>query len=188
MTHRTVYKTTTAEFLDDFYRGETRPRQEAFEDALALMAQSTPLSDAARDLEHRSERPLEKGSAAAFESEWLAGKHGDQPVDRVLRHGYRMAVELARKRDVPIDNFWVTGAGDDVEVHICESTDRVTVLVFVPNEEQRPYGSERAASNSWVVRLGDVDVRDDAPRTTLDDGAQPVMATQVSGKLPRSAK
>lgn len=184
MAHRAVYKTTTAEFLDDFYSGEYRPREDAYADALALMEQSAPLSEAARDLENRNDGALAPGSTDAFLAGWLeeSAKHGEQPVDRVLREGYRLAVERATPRKLPIENFWVTGASDEFEVHVCESRDRVTVFMFVPAEDERPYGSESARSTSWVVRVGDIDVRPDAPRTERDD----VMTIQVSGDFPTS--
>ena len=182
MAHRAVYKTTTAEFLDDFYSGEARPREDAYADAMALMEQSAPLSDAARDLENRDDGALAPGSTDAFLAGWLddSAKHGEQPVDRVLREGYRLAVERASTRNLPIENFWVTGAADEFEVHVCESRDRVTVFMFVPEEAERPYGSHSETSTSWVVRVGDIDVRPDAPRSERGD----VMTIQVSGSLP----
>ncbi len=184
MAHRAVYKTTTAEFLDDFYSGASRPREDAYADALRLMEQPAPLSEAARDLEDRRDGALAPGSTEAFLAGWLeeSAKHGEQPVDRVLREGYRLAVERAAERKLPIETFWVTGATDEFEVHVCESPERVTVFMFVPEEEERPYGSHSAKSSSWVVRVGDIDVRPDAPRTERGD----VTIIQVSGDFPTS--
>ena len=161
MSHRAVYKTTTAEFLDEFYSGVSRPRSEAYADALALMDLDS-LSDSTRDLESRDSGALDAGAASDFEAHWLASsaKHGAAPVERILRLGYREAVELASAHNLPIENFWVTGTGDDFELHICETADRIIVFMFVPNEGLRPYGSTRAQSRSWVVRAGDIDVRE----------------------------
>ena len=51
MPHRAVYKTTTAEFLDAFYSGASRSRDEAFADASALLESDASLVEAARELE-----------------------------------------------------------------------------------------------------------------------------------------
>jgi hypothetical protein len=188
MPHRAVYKTTTAEFLDEFYSGASRPREEAFADASALLGSDGSLLEAARELERREEG-IPEGSAAAFGEFWLgaSGMRAGKSVDRVLRCGYREAVVLARERGVGIETFWVTGAGDDFELHICESTDRVVVFMVVPGEEGREYGSRLAQSRSWVVRVGDLDdVHPDAPRTMLDGDDPPVLRIQVSGELPPS--
>ena len=185
MAHRAVYKTTTAEFLDAFYSGASRPREEAFADASALLESDGSLLEAARDLEGR-DGGIAGGSAAAFEEFWLgeAGARGGKSVDRVLRCGYREAVSLARAQGLPIETFWVTGAGDDFELHICESTDRIVVFMVVPGEDEREYGSRLARSRSWVVRVGDLDeVHPDAPRTMLDDDGPPILSIQVSGPL-----
>ena len=75
-------------------------------------------------------------------------------------------------------------SGDDFELHICESTDRVVVFMIVPGEDAREYGSRHARSRSWVVRVGDLDdVHPDAPRTMLDGDEPPVVSIQVSGPL-----
>ena len=99
MSHRAVYKTTTAEFLDAFYSGASRPRSEAFDDAMGMMDSSAPLSDAARDLESRDRDALDPGAASDFEAHWLgsSAKHASAPVERILRLGYIQAVELARR-------------------------------------------------------------------------------------------
>jgi len=185
MPHRAVYKTTTAEFLDAFYSGASRSRDEAFADASALLDSDASLVEAARELEARDEG-IPDGSAEAFGEFWLAesGTRGGKSVDRVLRCGYREAVALARAQGLPIETFWVTGAGDDFELHICESTERVVVFMVVPGEDDRDYGSHLARSRSWVVRVGDLDeVHPDAPRAVLDDDGPPILSIQVSGPL-----
>ena len=185
MAHRAVYKTSIAEFLDDFYSGESRPLNEAFDDATALLQSQGSLSNTTRALEGRKALPV--GSAQGFEELWLSpsSPHGGQIVDRVLRFGYQEAINLARARGVPIENFWVTGAGDDFEVHICEGAHHITVFIFVPAEGTRKYGSRRAQSRSWVVRAGDLtEVHADAPRATLDSDEPPIRRIQVSGPSP----
>ena len=85
---------------------------------------------------------------------------------------------------MPIETFWVTGASADFELHICESTDRIVCLMFVPEEESREYGSRRAKTRSWIVRAGDVDeIRPDAPRKVLDNDNPAIVSIQVSGPL-----
>ena len=185
MSHRAVYKTTTAEFLDAFYSGASRSRDDAFADASAMLEADGSLLEAARELESR-DQGIPEGSAEAFGEFWLGSSttRAGQSVDRVLRYGYREAIALARAQGVPIETFWVTGAGDDFELHICESTDRVVVFMIVPGEDAREYGSRHARSRSWVVRVGDLDdVHPDAPRTMLDGDEPPVVSIQVSGPL-----
>jgi len=186
MSHRAVYKTVTAEFLDNFYSGVSRPRGDAYDDAFSLLESGDSLADPARELERREEH-LPSGSANDYEEFWLksSSPRGGKSVDRILRAGYREVVDLARSRGVPIETFWVTGAGDDFELHICEGAERITVFMIVPGEDTRDYGSRRAQSRSWVVRVGDLDdVDPDAPRALLDDSGPPVYRIQVSGPLP----
>jgi hypothetical protein len=105
-------------------------------------------------------------------------------VERVLRCGYEKAIGIARSRPdpLPIETFWVTGASDSLEVHICEGERHVTVTVFIPTD--RRYGSERAESKSWVVRVARTgDDRDIPP---LDGGDPPVLAVQTSGRRQSS--
>jgi hypothetical protein len=183
MAHRAVYKTTTAEFLDDFYQDVSQPGNTAFSDALALLDSTGSLSNTTQELEARYPDRLDD-DAQRFQEHWLdeSGKHGSQPVDRVLRHGYRKAIEIAQERGLRIENFWVTGAGPDFELHICEGSDRIVCFMFVPGEDDRPYGSQNAQRRSWVVREGDIgEVDRDAPRVQLDDGEPPIVLVQVSG-------
>ena len=183
MSHRAVYKTKTAEYLDDFYNGVTRPREEAYEDASALMGAAGSLVNSTVELESR-EDGIESGSAAAFDQHWLkaTGKSRGESVERVLRLGYQTAVELAAERGVAIETFWITGAGEEFEIHICESRERVNVFMIVPGEDNRPYGSEGAHARSWVVKVGGIDeVKSDAERASLDAGDPPVFKIQVSG-------
>jgi hypothetical protein len=84
---------------------------------------------------------------------------------------------------VPIETLWVTGASYEFEIHICEGKDRVTVLMFIPLA--RRYGSERAHTRSWVVRVGDDKVTD-AP-SVLDATDPPITKTPTSGARLRSS-
>jgi hypothetical protein len=182
MSHRAVYKTTTAEFLDNLF-GAASVGGGAFDDALRLLELGGSLSETTRELESR-EDGLPPGTADGFEAQWLSSSEqsGDNAVGRVLRQGYRAAVDLARARGVPIETFWTTGAGDDFELHICENSERISVFMFVPGNDTRDYGSRRAQSRSWVVRVGDLDDVDPAARReALDDGNPPVYRIQVSG-------
>ena len=107
----------------------------------------------------------------------------------MIRLANREAIALAgaHSPEVPIETFWVRGAGDDFEVHIHDGVDRVTLFWMVPVE--RDYGSTRAETSSWVVRVGGLDdVRPDASRRELDNEPDPVRMIQVSGPPPGAAR
>jgi hypothetical protein len=78
-------------------------------------------------------------------------------VDQVIRAGYTEAIHLARSRRVPIDTLWVTGTGDDFELHICDGPRHVSVVLFIPVD--RDYGSHNATAKSWAFRAGEAPVQ-----------------------------
>jgi hypothetical protein len=184
--HRVIYKSTSIEFLDDFYRKNVT-------DAVAFGqgALSNPNSDAmsvAQDWAATAD--FDTGELAGFGTHWLGQNSAlsAHDVDRVLRLAYREALELAASHDPvqAIETFWVRGAGDDFEVHIHEGVERITMFMFIP--VVRRYGSWRAGTRSHVVRVGDLDdVHHDAPRRELDGGDEPVMMIQVSGEVGDTA-
>jgi hypothetical protein len=187
MAHVAVYKSRAAEYLDDFYSGDERPITEAYEEALALLAQyendrlsavTAVLNDPEREV---ARLDPDDGNPDDFEAFWLSddSAHGDKQVDRVLRHGYREAIEIARgyPEPVPIETFWITGASDEFELHICAGKRRVTVFMFVP--QRRRYGSTRSEASTWVVRVGGL--RDDES-ITIDERTPQIVKVRVSGR------
>jgi hypothetical protein len=58
-----------------------------------------------------------------------------------MRQAYEDAITLAGGGSSgpykPLETFWVTGAGDDFEMHVVDTTDRVTVFVVVPGSSPR---------------------------------------------------
>ena len=170
MPQRAVYKTTNAEYLD-----RVSVNQAVLADAFERLGGSASLVDRAQELEGTTDLPA--GSAADFTN--FIQQKGEGTFEQVVRLGYRAAIELALSRNQTIETFWVTSAGPDLEVHICEGRDSVLVFLFIPDEEGRPYGSFRADSRSWVVRAGDrVDVDPLAPRTVLEGEVRKI---QTSG-------
>jgi hypothetical protein len=182
MTHCAVYKSLTAEFLDDFYSGDMMPIEDAYDRAEGLFEDHAddPLSATTADLNNEDLLSTDVGNPEDFDNYWLSGTSqlAGKEVDRVLRHGYAEAIRIARTYDepVPIETFWVTGAGDDFELHICKGKRHVTVFMFIP--KPRRYGSTRSEATSWVVRVGGL--RDDEAEA-LDEGAPPIVKVQVSG-------
>jgi hypothetical protein len=170
MPHRAVYKTTNDEYLDDAGHDPA-----ALREALERLKLAGPLEQVTRGLAGRG---LRKDAASYYAP--FARDQGADTFERVLRSGFRVAMELAIEKDQPIETFWVTAPGSDFELHVTEGRYSVLVFFFVSGKEARPYGSARAASRSWVIRAGDRDdVHSDAPRTPLDDG---VVQIQVSGQ------
>jgi hypothetical protein len=180
MSHRAVYKSSAAEFLDVLFSGLDKSHQEQYAESIDLLDRhaNAPLSEAARELGEQGTLRPDVGTDEDLRTYWLdePGRLAGQHVDRVLRHGYRQAIELARTHDVPIETFWITGAGDEFQVHICESERQVTVFMFVP--QTRRYGSTRSTSRSWAVGVGGLR---DPGAEILDEGPPPVVKIQTSG-------
>jgi hypothetical protein len=170
-----VYKTTGAEKLDHYSSGIPKPLADALRDGRHLMtANPTHLSDAARPLE--TDGTLPANSADHLDKYFLAG---DAEKERLMRRGYEQAIELANATDKPIETFFVAGGSSRFELHISEGKYAVTVFMFVT--DNRTYGSHRAGSRSWVVRVagpGEL-LKDEYVHLDLED--LPTVKTQVSG-------
>jgi hypothetical protein len=182
--HRVIYKSTSIEFLDDFYRQDV-------EGAVGF-AQSILPGSGAMDVAQAwaSNTDFDTGELEGFETHWLGEDSAlsAHDVDRVLRLAYREALELAAAHTpvAAVETFWVRGAGDEFEVHIHDGIERITMFMFVP--VVRRYGSRRATTRSYVVRVGDLDdVHSEAPRKELDGGDAPVLMIQVSGEVGTTA-
>jgi hypothetical protein len=178
MAERAVYKSTSAEFLDELFGGTTEELEAQYSQSLGLLDDigDAPLSDAIERLAEEGELPAD----AVEDSQ--RGWRGEPDVDRVIRAGYREAMRLASSGEVPmpIETLWVTGASDAFELHICEGRRAITVLFFIPLDRTRRYGSERARARSWVVRTATTD--DDLDAFGLaDPGDPPIVKIQVSG-------
>jgi hypothetical protein len=176
---RAVYKSTFAELLDDFYSGTADDVRASLEYALHLLeSDDRPLTDVAAQWSTDQgtlppEAPDELQAYWLSESSQLAGKD----ADRILRHGYLDAIRLALDSEppLPIETFWITGAGEELELHVCEGKRQVTVFIFIPLE--REYGSTRARSRSFAIRTGGL--RDAGE--TISPGAPAVVRAQTSG-------
>jgi hypothetical protein len=174
---RLIYKSTSAEFLDELFGGDdAESLNAAYQRSLDLLDSigGAPLSAAAAVLAENGELPPE----AVEESE--TGWRADRIVDRIIRAGYQEAIRLAQDKPepVPIETFWVTGATDELEVHICEGKRQITVLLLIPLDNE--YGSRRADARSWVVRANGL--RDSKAVVLLDDEEPRVVIEQVSGR------
>jgi hypothetical protein len=179
MAERAVYKSTSAELLDDLFGGSPEARAAQYEQSLGLLDDigEAPLAEAIERLAEEGELPPESVEDST------RGWRGEPDVDRVIRAGYREAMRLATEGDepLPIETLWVTGAADSFELHICEGRRAITVLFFIPLDRTRRYGSKRAQARSWVVRTATPD--DDVDAFGLaDPGDPPIVKVQVSGR------
>jgi hypothetical protein len=188
MSHCAVYKSLAAEFLDDFLGGTTMPLADAYERAAQLLTtHADSLAGTAADLNDSGHLSPDVGTADDFENFWLAddSQLAGNEVDRVMRAGYAEALRIGREEYsdlVPIETFWLTGASNEFEVHVCKGKTRITVFLFIP--KSRRYGSKRAATQTYAVRVGGL--RDDDAET-LDDGDNPqIVRVQLSGTRPSS--
>jgi hypothetical protein len=171
---RAVYKTTNAEYLD----GTLRTRRDV-DAALTRLNDAAALVDRAQELE--DSRDLPRNSTAGFTT--FIAQQGVPAFEEIVRRGFEQAFELASQGDKPVDTFWVTAPDADFELQICDGQHSVAVFLIVRPQEERDYGSDRAASRSWVIRVGDRDdVRSEAPRTRFGDE---ILQIQVSGPYER---
>jgi hypothetical protein len=156
---RIIYKNTSIEFLDDFYR---KGVDAAVSFGQGVLSSSADVLSVANDW--ADESSYDQRELQGFQSEWLGGALGGHDVDGVVRHAYVQALELAdapRLKSPPeaaklIETFWLTGFGDAFEIHVHDGPDRVTMFMVLPLE--RSYGSERALTRSYVVREGDLEM------------------------------
>jgi hypothetical protein len=159
-TQRIIYKNTSIEFLDRFYRGDVN---RAVDIARQLLSDTSAGAFDVADSWAQGEG-FAHDEVVGFRDTWLSGG-GDfdgHDVDGVLRVAYREALALAYvprdedpSRDAKlVETFWLTGFGDVFEVHVHDGDDRVTMFMILPGD--RDYGSKRADTPSYVVREGDL--------------------------------
>jgi hypothetical protein len=170
MSQRAVYKTTNAEYLDRALESADLVRE-----ALGRLTGAQSLVARAQALVGSGDLP--PNSATAFAE--FSDRMDTGTFEQVVRAGFTEAMQLAIEKEQPIETFWVTATGADFELHISEGHRSVLVFFFVPREEGRKYGSTRAQSRSWVVRLDDATVLPDLPRTPLGDS---IVKIQSSGE------
>jgi hypothetical protein len=96
-----------------------------------------------------------------------------------MRRGYEQAIDLANATDKPIETWIVAGASSKFELHISEGKYAVTVFMFLT--DNRTYGSNRAGSRSWVIRVAGPGELPKDQLTHLDFEDLPTVKTLVSG-------
>lgn len=172
MSQRAVYKTTNAEYLDRALESAVLVRQ-----ALARLAGAPSLVTRAQALVGSGDLP--PNSATDFAE--FSDKMDTGTFEQVVRAGFTEAMQLAIEKEQPIETFWVTATGADFELHISEGHHSVLLFFFVPREEARTYGSTRAQSRSWVVRVDDATVLPGLPRTSLGDSIVKIQSSGADG-------
>jgi hypothetical protein len=172
-----IYRSKQAEQLDEYFSGSAEQLRAIYTTVLRRYDdyEDRPLLDLVTDFEGQTDVPWHNGAATEFEEHWSAGR------DAVLKAGYREAFTLALEHDppVPLETFWVTGAGDDFELHISDGEQHVTVFMVVPPGDSVPLGSIRARAKSWVVTAGDR--TPDPGRPAAQELAAGIVKVEVSG-------
>src|SRR5690242_3207418 len=118
---RIIYKNTSIEFLDDFYRDNVNA---AVDFGQGVLSSSADVLSVANDW--ADESSYDKGELQGFQSTWLGGSLGGHDVDSVVQVAYREALVLANapRREDPsrdaklVETFWLTGFGDLFEIHV----------------------------------------------------------------------
>jgi hypothetical protein len=170
MSQRAVYKTTNAEYLDRALGSADLVRE-----ALERLTGPSSLVERAEALVGSGDLPPNSATdLAEFSDSMNSGT-----FEQVVRAGFREAMQLAIQKGQSIETFWVTATGADFELHICEGHRSVVLFFFVPRQEDRKYGSTRALSRSWVVRLDDPALLPGVPRKHLGDS---IVKIQSSGE------
>src|ERR1700704_6341808 len=97
--HRAVYKNTSIEFLDDFYRQDVDGAVRFGQDVL----QNSSSDALAVAEEWAAEAEFDTGELEGFQSRWLDENSAlsAHDVDRVIRFAYRAALELADVTEPP---------------------------------------------------------------------------------------
>jgi hypothetical protein len=194
---RQVHKTLHTESLDEFFSGTPEELRAAYRYALDLLAEyeDRPLSEvtahiAATDAAQadRTSGPREVGDSEHFFDDWLSESSplDGKAVDRVFRHGYRTAIELAMEGSEPrpIGTVWVSDESGDFEVHVIEGERQVTVVVFVPlpTDDLIGTGGEAAKlanTRCWAIYPGDEVA---AGVEQLEAGEVSVLRRQIGGR------
>jgi hypothetical protein len=154
-----IYKSSNAEKLDDHFKGDGERLRALYTAALQQYEQldGESLSTMVTNLASL-DVPWDAEAANHFATEWPNAGPGRTNADPILRHGYQEAFQLALSHEppVPLETFWVTGAGNDFEVHVSDGDDHVTVFMIVTGTpgDDIPAGSKKARNKSWVVTSG----------------------------------
>jgi hypothetical protein len=93
--------------------------------------------------------------------------------ESVTRQGYLEAIALAFRHSppVPIETFWMTGAGNNAfEMHLSDGRDRVSLTLLVPDVEGGSH--EERSPEGWVVRI-DGDGQTETVQTSGPRGLEP---------------
>jgi hypothetical protein len=170
-----MYKTSGAEALDLFYKGDPA----AFAQGVGWMtANPNSLPDAAVQMENAGD--LDPGNAQALRDGWTEPPVGHplhgKNVERIMRQGYERAILLAQHGNKRLETFILTGAGSDFHVQVSNGSAAVSVFIVLPRESN---GSTNAQATSWVFRIGSADAG--LPEEIVDDDDPPVVRVRVSG-------
>ena len=183
---RSTRSCSNAEKLDTHFSGDGERLRVLYTSVLQQyeLLGSEPLSNMVTSLVSL-DVPWDQAAAERFANAWPTAGPSRTNADPILRHGYAEAFLLALRREppVPVETFWVTGAGDDFEVHVSDGTDHVTVFMIVPGTPRRRHPRARRTPRTragWSPRAA-------GPTTRVAGTPQPlaggdVMKIEVSGR------
>jgi hypothetical protein len=106
--------------------------------------------------DHANSGDLSAGDADHFHAHWLGKWWPELPVEDVLRTGYYLAIQHAKKKDKPIESIWVCADEKAFHVYIVEGKRQITVIVFTPQPiEHVPEEDLTKDEEIWVVKAKD---------------------------------
>lgn len=171
-----IYRSKQSEALDARFSGSPEHLRTVYETALELYDRYPDVKEMVDDLASTPGLPWNGDTATEFGSDkWATGRKNE-----LLKQAYKDAFQLALAHDppVPVETFWVTGAGDDFELVVSDGFDRVTVFMIL--EADGHTGSLRADNKAWVFTAGERTPDDGRPVSELAPGN--VVKIEISGR------
>jgi hypothetical protein len=151
MPDRKWFKGTAAQAIDNFYGGpgvgNVRRQLERARDLLSSPDDFITIVEGLAD--------SGEWNASDFPYPLPGGQLAGDEFERVARRGYLEAIGLALAHDepVPVETFWMTGAGNDhFEMHVTDDREHVSVTLLVPEVDGG--SQEEGMPQAWVVRVG----------------------------------
>ncbi|MBI3245041.1 MAG: hypothetical protein HYZ50_00865 [Deltaproteobacteria bacterium] len=146
--------------LDKRY-ADTAKRDRAFQRLTDPQNQNKDVAEIGAVPDQAGETVLSQPNKAHIQSHWFDldgnGWWKGRPVDKILKHGLRTALEEAAQRNVPIKTLWICSGDQDTgpfEVYVYPTDVQVTLILFSPNLPRQYYADVHPFQydDIWVIK------------------------------------